>query len=157
MFEDSCKAGFENDVVAAANAKASAGNKPAVDEKAGKGFVVTLEGHTPLSPDKANECLLAVLAKSRADNEKIAGGLIKVVATDYSFKAVAAPAGGVGPAVGPAAGGLVGSGTTAVAVPDPLFPEEEAAKDTAFTIIWYVRVNPDAVKVPTAPTKGGAN
>ena len=124
--------------------------KPAPGAKQTPGFVILLQGRTPLPRAKANTLLTNLMKESRrlvrSDEFKAIriddGGIAnKVESMDVS---AAATPGTVAP--GEAAGGAK--------IPDPLFPndpKEDMTNDTRFTVCWILAIETRRPGAPAPP------
>ncbi len=109
------------------------------------GFDIAITLRTPLEePETDTKCRL--LMRAFAAKAAQAGADLEVV--ESSYKLVAAPAAvGGAPAAAPAA-----TPTDASKI-DWLFPEEDATKDTTFTIRLKIAVSGDGVQMPAEPAE----
>jgi type IV pilus assembly protein PilM len=136
---------------AAPGAPVAAGQE-AASGKQRPGFIITIEGRTPLSKAEANRKRLDVkdkIRKAAADT-----GMLEAIDVQASLGEVAAATPAARPPAGMPRGAMPGAAVpTGPLRPDPLFPTEDMSQDTPISITIKIAVESDGVKVPDDAAK----
>jgi len=119
--------------------------KPPPGAKQTPGFVILLQGRTPLPRAKANTLLTDLMKESR-----------RLVRSD-EFKAIRINDGGIANKVESmdvSAAVVPGEAAAGAKIPDPLFPndpKEDMANDTRFTVCWILAIETGRPGAPAPP------